>query len=132
MNFLLDATLPPRLARALHALAQPEHRVLHAREIHGQNVTDEQWAATLHETPDAAVLSLDLDISDHPHRIAAVQAWERPVFLLTMAWLDHTPWEQAWMLTRLLPAIIAKAAAAPGPVIYTVSPGLKGRIRKLA
>lgn len=132
MNLLFDATLPPRLAHALDALVRPEHRVLHVRDLRGPSATDEQWLATLRETAGGAVLTMDLDIADHPHRIAAVLAWERPVFLLACAWLDHTPWEQACMLTRLLPAIIAKAVAATGPSVYMVSPGRKGRIRKFA
>jgi hypothetical protein len=130
MNIVCDASLSPRLARSLRELLAPGRAVTHVRDALGDQATDQAIATFVHSASPSMVLSVDLDISDNPHRMLALRAWRCPVFLLSAAWLELEPTAQAWMLIRMLPAMLAKAGAGDAPVIYSVPPGPKGRIRK--
>jgi len=132
MNIILDATLPPRFALMAQALFEPVHQTTHTRTALGHDATDERVREFVGAQPGAVVISVDLDISDNPHRIAALREWGVPVFLLTSSWLELGPTDQSWMFIRALPAMIGKAQAIPDPSVYLVAPGLKGRIRKIA
>lgn len=132
MMLICDATLPPRVARALHLLAGPQQSVIHLRDAPGAQATDEALAGFVQSQPDAAVISMDLDMSDQPHRLAALREWGRPVFLLSTGWLELASWDFAWMLARLVPVMSNKARAIPGPAMYVVTPGLNSRMRKVA
>jgi len=132
MNILVDAALPPRLARALQVLVRPDHSVCHPRDVLGNDASDRHLHDYLRSQPDVIVIGQDFDLIEHPHRLAALREWDRPVFLLSAAWLDAEPWTQAAMLIERLSAIVAKAAKASAPRIYLVPPARKGSIRTLA
>ena len=132
MNLIFDATLSPRLARVLKTLLEPEHSATHIRDALGHDATDQRIGAFIQSTGDAMMVTVDLDISDNPHRIAALREWNCPVVLISSAWLELKPWDQAWMFLRLVPALLNKCQALPGAPVYLVAPGMKGRIRKIA
>jgi len=130
VNILLDSTLPPRFARALHILLQPEHSVAHVRDVIGNDATDQHVMDHLANHPETIVIGLDLDTTANPHRLEFLRQWNSGVFLLHTSWMKMDQWEQAWMLTRRLQEIIKKATASTSPDVYLVPAGLNGRIRK--
>jgi len=132
MNLLLDATLPPRLARALHLLLQPEHTAAHVRDLLGNDASDRMLLQHVHEHPGSLVLGIDLEVIDNPHRLAAMRECRCPVFLLSSAWLEVSEWNLVWMAAKRMPSILEIARTVPGPSIYLVPPVDKGRIRKQA
>jgi len=132
VNLLLDATLPPRLARALHVLLQPDHSAAHIRDILGNDASDSMLIQHIQDHPGSLILGIDLDIIDNPHRMAALRECGCPVFLLSSAWLELNEWSLVWMLTNRLPSILHTAEKIPGTSIYLVPPFDKGRIRKQA
>jgi PIN like domain len=132
MNILLDSTLPPRFARALHILLQPDHSVVHVRDLIGNDATDQHIMDHLANHPETIVVGIDLDTTAHPHRLEFLRLWNSNVFLLQSSWIKMDQWEQAWMLTRRLQEIIKKTTASARSAIYLVPAGLGGRIRKVA
>ena len=132
MNVLLDASLPPRMARALHHLASPAHRVEHVRDVIGNDATDAHLADHLRCHPDTVLIGIDLDTATQPHRVQALLAWHIPVMLLHADWLSLNAWDQAWHLAAGWRMIIKKVAAYPGPAVYLVPLSEAGRIRKIA
>jgi hypothetical protein len=132
MNILLDATLPPRFARALNLLVQPDHTAAHIRDILGNDATDRHVADHLETNPDIIVIGVDLEISSNPHRAYSLRTWQRPVFLLHAGWANSDLWDQAWKLTRRIPEFIKKSLVDKKPEIYTVPAGIAGRIRKVS
>lgn len=131
MNFLLDASLPPRVARALHQLASPVHHVAHVRDVLGNDATDRHIADYLRDHADTIYILIDLDTSMQPHRLLALLAWGVPVMLLHEHWLLLTAWEQGWNLAALWPLIIKKVSRQSDPAVYLVPRPDAGRIRKI-
>jgi hypothetical protein len=116
----------------MHTLLQPDHAVLHVRDAAGHDASDRKLSELIASAGSPLVISVDLDISDNPHRIMALREWQCPVYLLASAWLELKPWDQTWMLMRILPVLISKSATSPGSSIHLVAPGMKTRIRKIA
>ena len=132
MNILLDTTLPPRFARALHLLMHPDHSVSHVRDLLGNDATDQHMADHLIEHPDTFVIGIDLEVSEHPHRVGEILAWNRAVFLLHADWMESELWDQAWMLNSRIPDMLKKVSAVNAPAVFLVPADAGGRIRKLA
>jgi len=132
VKILIDATLSPRIARALDALVKPAHNVLHVNDLGGAQTTDRHILDFLKGVDDAVVIGTDLDIVDHPHRIAALREWNCPVFLLATDWLELTPDHQAWKLMGQMPSLLKKVQPGAKSVIYLLPAKLKARIRKIA
>ncbi|HMO52182.1 MAG TPA: hypothetical protein PKE26_13580 [Kiritimatiellia bacterium] len=130
MNILFDASLPPRLARALRILNAPTHEVVPIRDVLGNDASDRNIQDYLTHKPGLVVV-MDLEITEHPHRRLALLEWGCPVCVLSASWLAHKPWDMAWMLIRRWPAMLAKTDGA-APAIYVVPPPGQGSIRKLA
>ncbi len=64
MKLLVDNNLPPRLARALDTLFEPDHRVAALRDKFGRSdLKDEEWIPVLGREGEWAVLSADLAIA---------------------------------------------------------------------
>lgn len=131
MNLLIDASLPPRIARALHQLASPVHHVAHVRDMLGNDATDRHIADYLREHADTALIGIDLDTSTQPHRLQALLAWGVPVMLLHEHWLSLTTWEQAWHLAAQWPLMMKKLSSQTCPAVYLVPLPPTGRIRKI-
>ena len=131
MNVLLDASLPPRVARALHQLASPSHHIEHVRDVLGNDATDQHIADYLRDRADTVIIGIDLENSSNPHRIQALLTWSVPVMQLHEDWLTLSMWDQAWQLAAQLPSIIKKVAKDGGAAVYLVPPHHAGRIRKI-
>jgi len=132
MNLLIDASLPPRIARALHQLASPVHHVAHVRDVLGNDATDRHIADYLRDHTDTALIGIDLDTSTQPHRLQALLAWGVPVMLLHEHWLSLTVWEQAWHLAVQWPSMLKKLSLQTSPSVYLVPRPNTGRIRKVS
>lgn len=63
MKVLLDENLAPALARALAALFDGEHQVVHLREKFGSGITDERWIGALSHDGRWIVISGDRRIT---------------------------------------------------------------------
>lgn len=132
MNLLLDASLPPRLARALHQLASPEHRVDHVRDVLGNDASDRHIADHLAAHPGSSLIGIDLETTATPHRLDLIREGHVPVVLLRRDWLDFPPWEMSWKLAARLPAIVARIARSSAPTVYLCPPPGEGPIRKVS
>jgi len=128
MNLVLDTSLSPRLARLLDAALGPAHRVVHATEL-AEQATDRMIADHVAAHAPALIIGMDLDVTAHPHRMAALKEMGAAVALLTTDWLTHDPVTQSWMLLRLMPRLLKKAQVSANPILL-VSPGNGGSIRK--
>jgi hypothetical protein len=130
VNLLLDASFPPRMARALHQLGAPAHRVDHVRDALGNDASDQHVADFLRDHDTTVLVGIDLGISETPHRLEALAALGGRVALLHRDWLDANPWDQAWQLAAVLPALLRKLERCPPPAVLLVPRFGQGRIRK--
>ena len=89
MRFFFDNNLPPKLAKSLHVLVEPHHRVVHLKEKFAANATDETWMLDLAKQEDWVIVSGDLRIRKNPHEIAAWRSAGHTIFFLE-AWLDQS------------------------------------------
>lgn len=71
MKVLVDENLPPALAKALHALFDGDHEVVHARARFGPNVKDVTWITTLSAEGRWIVISGDRRITRNRVEYAA-------------------------------------------------------------
>ncbi|HMP90743.1 MAG TPA: hypothetical protein PJ991_11110 [Kiritimatiellia bacterium] len=130
MIIVLDASLAPRLARALHLLWQPDHEVRHVRDVLGNDASDQNQVDYLSATDGSMLVGMDLDVTGNPHRMAALQSYKRPVFLLSRTWLDLSMDDQGWLLAYWIPRLINKVSATSTPGLYLIPPSTSGRPRK--
>jgi hypothetical protein len=63
VNILIDENLSPALARALSALFDGEHKVVHLREKFGPSVKDVEWIEALNREGRWIVISADRRIT---------------------------------------------------------------------
>ncbi len=132
MNLLLDASLPPRLARALHQLAQPTHRVEHVRDVLGNDASDLLISDHLAQHAETALISIDLQTTSTPHRLENLRATRRPVMLLHESWMTLNAWDLSWQLAAVFPDMIRRISASAQPSIFLVPRHEHGRIRKVS
>jgi len=132
LKILIDATLSPRIARALDALLKPAHSVMHVSDLGSAQTTDQHILDFLRSVDDAVVIGTDLDLVDHPHRVAALREWNCPVFLLATDWLKLTPDNQAWKLMGHMPSLLKKIQPGAKSVIHLLPAKPRARIRKIA
>ena len=60
MKFFVDNNLPPALAKALHALSEPEgHEACHLKEKFAQDTPDSDWIDTLSKEGGWSVITHD-------------------------------------------------------------------------
>lgn len=104
----------------------------HARDLLGDDATDIAVRDHLAGQHVSLMLALDLDLSDHPHRLEALQKGSVPVFLLSPAWLGLDPLEYAGQLCLRLPSILTRTETLSGPSVWIVPPPGQGSIRKRA
>ena len=94
VKVLIDHNLPPKLARALHVLLEPDHQVQALREKFGRsNLKDEEWIRALSGEGGWAVVSADMRI--------AKQRVSRELFVgAGLVGFFLSPAMQKWQLTR--------------------------------
>ena len=107
MRFLFDNTLPPKLAKALNILVQPEHEIRHLKEPFFASIQDEDWIKGLGEDDHWIIVTADMRAERNAHEFDAWKQTKRPVITLKSGWLDLPFWRQMNILTKSFPKIIS-------------------------
>ena len=105
MRFFFDHCISPKLARALHALIEPEHEVVHLRDrwtvADHTTVEDTDWIRQLANEGDWIIVSGDLRIRTRP---LEREVWQRAgltTFFLADGFPKVDAWEQVrWMIDK--------------------------------
>ena len=126
MRFFFDNNLPPRLARALNALADPEHSVVHLKDRFAGNTPDLVWLPQLGTETDWVIVSGDLRIRKNPHELSAWKAAKHTTFFLKNAWMALKFWDQAQKMVKCFPELVRQAERAPRGSQFQL--GVNGKI----
>lgn len=105
MKLLLDHNLSYRIAHAMHALFEPEHRVVALRDRFPEAVTDLEFITDLDSEGSWAVLTRDLRIRTRPHERRAMDKSRIVFFFLGGAWRKADVAETAVRLIRWVPTM---------------------------
>jgi hypothetical protein len=131
LKAFLDNNLSPHLARALHALLEPDgDQVVHLSDRFPQNTADQDWIEVLAAEGGWVVISADRRINKNP---LEREAWRRSrlvVFFLAPQWRKARSIEIAWRLIRWWPRIREQAAMVQPPAAFEV-PFNFGLLRQL-
>lgn len=128
MRFFFDNNLPPKLAKSLHVLVEPDHQVVHLKDRFAANTTDETWMAALAKEQDWIIISGDLQIKKNPHEVQAWRAAGHTIFFLKAGWINLPFWMQAWKFVKCFPEIVLAADRAKKGLFFSVS--TQGKIEK--
>lgn len=128
MRFFVDNNLPPALARALHALSEPEfHEVRHIREKFPEDTDDQTWIAALEREGAWVVITRD-KLSKGLEREALRRAGLL-VFMLDKSWSKQRYWDIAYQATRWWPRIVEFAQGIQGGAAFKVPWAFRGKGR---
>lgn len=128
MKLLVDHNLPPRLARALHTLFEPEHEVRALIDKFGRSdLKDEEWIPVLGREGGWAVLSADMTIArKKPSRDLFIRAGLVGFFLSPAIQRWALP-RQTSRILRMWPAMISHVATTANGVFELTASGEKFR-----
>ena len=112
MKFFFDNNLPPKLAKSLHLLVEPDHEVIHLKERFAANASDEEWITALAKEKGWVIVSGDLRIRKNPHVMEAWKSAGHTVFFLKPGWINLPLWTQTWKFMKCFPDIVAIAKRA--------------------
>jgi hypothetical protein len=112
VRLLLDHNLSPKIARALHALFEPDHEIVALRERFPPDIADADFIAQLDQQGSWAVLTRDLRIRTRPHERTAMDASRIVFFFLDGAWKKLTVADTAVRLIRLVPKMASQVDLA--------------------
>jgi len=121
VRFFFDNNLPPKLAKSLNTLAEPDHQVVHLKDRFAANTPDETWMAELAREEDWIIVSGDTRISRNPHEVEAWRAAGHTTFFLKRGWTNYSFWIQAYKFVKCFPDIIANAERAKRGAFFVVS-----------
>ncbi|OGV62176.1 MAG: hypothetical protein A3K19_01305 [Lentisphaerae bacterium RIFOXYB12_FULL_65_16] len=121
MNLFLDHTLPPKLAQALNATAQPGHGVVHVRDRFPAHSDTVHWTAALAHETGLSILTVELRTRPTPHALRAWQEAGHTIFFLKPGWLRLPFEKQTDKLAKFLPALIERALQAPRGTCFSVA-----------
>jgi hypothetical protein len=128
VRFFFDNNLPPKLAKSLHVLVEPDHQVVHLKDRFAANTTDETWMVALAKEQGWIIVSGNLQIRKNPHEVHAWRAAGHTTFFLKAGWINLPFWIQAWKFVKCFPEIIVAADHAKKGSFFSVS--TKGKIEK--
>jgi PIN like domain len=129
LKVFIDNNLPPRLARALHILVEPEgHEVAHLRDRFPEDAADTEWITKLGAEGDWVVITSDLDVSRSHIEKAVWRRYGLVAFLLTKGFNSFSPLEVSWRLIKLWPKIEQQVSLASPGSIYKLTPNSGGKI----
>ena len=121
MKLALDENLPPALARAIHALMQPDDgEAISIPERFGRGIADTDWIAALHAEGGWSVLTTDRKLRTRPHERAALERSELLVFILAPGWNQEEYWRKAAGVIRWLPSMIDALPIHKPPALLSV------------
>lgn len=114
MKFFIDNNLAPKHAKALQALFEGEHQIIHLREMFPHNAKDEEWLPRLSEEGGWIIISGDLGIGRNPHQRAMWEQGNVVIFFLARGWAELELVVKHSKLTTAFPKIIEAAKKAKG------------------
>jgi predicted nuclease of predicted toxin-antitoxin system len=88
VKFFFDNNLPPKLAKSLHLLVEPDHEVVHLKDRFSADAPDEEWITALAKQKDWIIVSGDLRIRRNPHVMEAWKSAGHTVFFLKPGWIN--------------------------------------------
>ena len=112
MKFFFDNNLPPKLAKSLHVLVEPDHQIVHLKDRFPANASDEEWITVLAKEEHWVIVSGDLRIRKNPHVMRAWKTAGHTVFFLKPGWINLPLWTQTWKFVKCFPEIVAAAKKA--------------------
>lgn len=126
MNFFFDNCISPKLARAIHQLVLPEHRVVPLREMFESHTPDIDWLQTLGGEGGWIVISGDMRIRKRPKERDVWKAARLTTFFMADGFQEVGQWEQVrWMIDKW-PLIADQAAkVTPGAAFIVPKRGNK-------
>ena len=130
MNFFFDNNLAPKLAHALNELVEPDHKIVHLKDLFPPNIEDAEWMSKLPQQEGWIIITADVRIRRNPHE---VQAWKEAgltLFFLKPGWTDLKFWEQAAKFTKCMPELIEAASRAKRGAAFFVT--VNGKIEELS
>jgi PIN like domain len=133
MRFFFDNCVSPKLARAMHALAQPEHEVQALRERYAnadvRSIEDTRWLSDLGVERDWIVVSGDISIRRRPGESAQLKASKLTTFFMAEGYTKTDKWEQVrWMIEKW-PEIVRLAGQVAAGGLFRVP--RRGKIETL-
>jgi len=129
VKFFVDNCLAIKHARALNALVEPDHRIIHLRDKFPPETPDEIWLDELAKDGGWIVISGDTRISRSAHE---KQAWHESgltAFFLAKGWMNLPLMEQHAKLSHCLPKILECAEGGKAGSGFLVS--VKGKIEQI-
>ena len=120
MKLALDENLPPALARAIHALMQPDDGQPDDGEATSIPERFGRGIAALHAEGGWSVLTTDRKLRTRPHERAALERSELLVFILAPGWNQEEYWRKAAGVIRWLPSMIDALPIHKPPALLSV------------
>lgn len=105
MKFFFDNCVSHRLATAIDALVEPDHRVIHLRTkwpvADHTTVPDTEWIATLAREADWVIVSGDIRMRTRPAERDALRRARLSTFFLADGYTRLPDWEQVrWLVDK--------------------------------
>lgn len=120
MNFFVDNCLAPKLTRALHEIAQPDHNFVHLRDKFKPSTPDVEWISSLAKEKNWVIISGDWRITRKPLEKQAWKDSELTGFFLKRGWTNIEPNVQLSKLAILYPEIIKAASKHPSKTGFII------------
>ena len=120
MRFFFDNCLSPKLARAIHALVEPDHEVVPLRDIFPPSTPDTDWIGTLASEGDWIIVTSDHRIRSRPLERQVWRTAKLTTFFMAEAFEQIPAWEQVrWMVDKW-PLIVEQAERVTGGAAFRV------------
>jgi predicted nuclease of predicted toxin-antitoxin system len=129
VKVIIDENLSPALARALNALFDGEHQVVHIRDKFGPSVKDVDWIGGLSAEGRWIIISGDANIARKKAEQAAFRNSRLIGFFLAHALNASKITKQMQRLLALWEDIETVAVRVAGGAMYELP--IKGKIRQL-
>jgi len=115
VKFFVDNNLPPKAARALNELVQPNHSFIHIKDHPDlpENATDIEWIEYLGKDGGWIVLTKDSNITKRQAEIEVFKIAKLTGFFLDKSWSHLSVYEFHSKLTSRLEKIIELAEKHP-------------------
>jgi len=109
MKFFFDNCISPKLARAIHALVEPEHQAIHLTPRFKANTPDIDWIRELAREQGWIVISGDMRIKKRPQEREVWKQSRLTTFFMADGFENQLAWEQVRWLIDKWPAIQQQA-----------------------
>lgn len=118
MKVLVDENLPPALAKALQAIFEGDHEVIHLRERFGPGVKDREWIEKLSTEGRWIVISADRRITRNRAEYAAFRGSKLVGFFLSKGLYKAPLIKQMERILALWNAIEAQSGLVAGGAMF--------------